>query len=53
MPHKSKAKSDANVGPSFLGLHTLIGPTATLKMKNLIENIMTGYVAPFEIIAQK
>lgn len=48
-----KAKSAAAGGPPPLGLHLLMGETAPLKMKNMIENISAGRIAPVELIATK
>lgn len=36
-----------------LGLHTLMGESAPLKLKNMIGNVMAGHIAPVEIIAVK
>ena len=48
-----QAKAVAANGPPPLGLHILMGETAPLKIKNMIENISTGRIAPVEIIAEK
>ena len=40
-------------GPPPLGLHIVMGETAPLKVKNMIENISEGRVAPVELIAEK
>jgi len=48
-----KAKTDANNGPSPLGLHLLMESTTPVKIKNMIENIVHGFISPTEIIAQK
>ncbi len=40
-------------GPPPLGLHILMGDSAPLKVKNMIENVARNVVAPFELIAQK
>ena len=48
-----QAKNEAANGPPPLGLHILMGETAPLKIKNMIENISTGRIAPVEIIAEK
>lgn len=47
------AKTKAAGGPPTLGIHVLIGATTAAKMKNMIENISAGYIAPVEIVAQK
>jgi len=36
-----------------LGLHILMGDTAPIKVKNMIENISTSRIAPVELIARK
>lgn len=48
-----RAKVEANGGPPPLGLHTLMQESTSIKIKNMIDNITEGYVAPVEIIAQK
>jgi len=50
---KLREKTEANGGPSPLGLHTLMQESTANKIKNMIDNISTGYIAPVEIIAQK
>jgi SAM-dependent methyltransferase len=40
-------------GPPPLGLHLLMGDTAPLKIKNMIENISRNLLAPVEIVAEK
>ena len=40
-------------GPPPLGLHILMGSTAPMKMKNMIENISRNIIAPVEIVAEK
>ncbi len=36
-----------------LGLHILMGDTAALKVKNMVENISSGKIAPVELIVKK
>ena len=48
-----RAKVAAAGGPPPLGLHLLMGESAPIKRKNMIENISAGRLAPVEIIAQK
>lgn len=48
-----RSKVAAADGPPPLGLHILMGKTAPLKVKNMIENISRNLVAPVEIIAAK
>lgn len=43
----------ATQGPPPLGLHILMGDDASLKVRNMIENISLGRVAPVEVIARK
>lgn len=40
-------------GPPALGLHILMGSTAPVKIKNMIENISRNLIAPVEIFAEK
>ena len=40
-------------GPPPLGLHILMGPDAPVKIKNMVENIARGVIAPVELIAEK
>lgn len=48
-----KAKTEANGGPPPLGLHTLMQQTTPVKLKNMVESIAAGLIAPVEIILQK
>ena len=48
-----QAKAANADGPPPLGLHILMGDTAPRKVKNMIENISHGLVAPVELIAEK
>lgn len=48
-----RAKTEANGGPPPLGLHVLMQNSTAGKMKNMVGNIVNGYIAPIEIIAQK
>lgn len=48
-----RAKTEANGGPPPLGLHTLMQESTAVKIKNMIDNIANGYIAPIEIIAKK
>ena len=47
-----QARAGSTDGPPPLGLHILMGDTAPVKMKNMIENISRNLVAPVEIIAE-
>ena len=48
-----RAKIEANGGMPPLGLHTLMQEDTAAKVKNMIDNIAAGLVAPVEIIATK
>ena len=40
------------LGPQPLGLHLVMGETATLKMSNVVDGLRRGVIAPVEIIAR-
>ena len=40
-------------GPPPLGLHILLGDTATIKVRNMIDNVTAGRVSPAEMVARK
>lgn len=48
-----QAKVASAGGPPALGLHILMGSTAGLKVKNMIENISRNIIAPVEMVAEK
>ena len=48
-----RANAESTGGPPPLGLHTLMQGSTAVKVKNMIDNIQTGLIAPVEIIAQK
>lgn len=48
-----RAKTETDGGPAPLGLHTLMKDSTSLKLKNMVDNIAAGYIAPIEIIAHK
>ncbi|NJD33733.1 MAG: methyltransferase domain-containing protein [Betaproteobacteria bacterium] len=48
-----QAKVAGANGPPPLGLHILMGSTAPIKVKNMIENISRNVIAPVEIVAEK
>jgi len=48
-----QSKAASTEGPPPLGLHILMGNTAPVKVKNMIENISRNLIAPIEIIAEK
>lgn len=45
-----RAKAD---GPPPLGTHIVMGETAGLKVKNMLDNVTAGILAPVEMIARK
>ena len=47
------AKNAARGGPPPLGLHIVMGEDRAAKVKNMIDNIAAGRVAPVELIARK
>lgn len=48
-----REKVEAGGGPPPLGLHTLMQESTPKKIKNMIDNITNGLVAPVEIIVKK
>ncbi len=48
-----QAKAASADRPPPLGLHILMGSTAPVKVKNMIENISRNLIAPVEIVAEK
>jgi len=48
-----QAKIEANGGPLPLGLHTLMGESTPVKLKNMVNGIAANYITPVEIIARK
>ncbi|MEZ5658657.1 MAG: class I SAM-dependent methyltransferase [Burkholderiaceae bacterium] len=50
---RMRGKAAAAGGPPPLGLHLLMGPQAATKLKNMIQNIARGNIAPIELIARK
>jgi ubiquinone/menaquinone biosynthesis C-methylase UbiE len=48
-----QAKAASAGGPPPLGLHILMGEAAAVKVKNMVENIARGLIAPVELIAGK
>lgn len=48
-----QAKVASASAPPPLGLHILMGSTAPMKVKNMIENISRNVIAPVEIVAEK
>lgn len=47
------SKMSAAGGPPALGLHTLMQASTPVKVGNMFDNIVAGYIAPVEIIARK
>lgn len=50
---QQRAKVSARSGPPPLGLHTLMGDRRQLQVRNMIDNISAGKIAPVEIVARK
>ncbi len=48
-----RAKTEANGGPPPFGLHILMQDSTPTKIKNMVDGIADGLIAPVEIIAQK
>ena len=48
-----QASAAAAEGPPPLGLHILMGETAPVKIRNMVENISANRIAPVELIAEK
>lgn len=48
-----RKRIDAAGGPPPLGLHILFGETAAIKVRNMVDNVAAGRVAPVEMIARK
>ena len=48
-----RAKTAAAGGPPPLGLHILMGKNTPEKVRNMIDNISSGRIAPVELIASK
>jgi ubiquinone/menaquinone biosynthesis C-methylase UbiE len=46
-------KTQANINPPPLGLHTLMQESTAVKIQNMIQNITANYIAPTELIAKK
>jgi SAM-dependent methyltransferase len=49
----TRAQSKLAAGPGPLGLHTLMGERRRDQVRNMIENVSAGRIAPVEIIARK
>ena len=48
-----RKKTEAAGGPPPLGLHLVMGESAPVKIRNMVENISAGRIAPVEMIARK
>ena len=48
-----RSKTAAAGGPPPLGLHVLMGKSTPEKIKNMIDNISNGRIAPVELVARK
>lgn len=49
---KMKARM-AESGPPSLGLHILMGKDASIKARNMADNIANGAIAPVVLLARK
>jgi SAM-dependent methyltransferase len=47
-----KARTEGASGAPPLGIHLLMGDSAPLKVRNMIENIARGVIAPVELLAE-
>ena len=50
---KVKAQNAERGGPPALGIHLLMGADAPLKVKNILQCMSAGGIAPFEMIGRK
>lgn len=50
---EARAKAEANGGPPPFGLHLLMRESTPAKIKNMVDAIADGLIAPVEIIVQK
>ena len=48
-----QSRASAATGPGPLGLHTLMGERRQDQVRNMIESISIGRIAPFEFVARK
>ena len=48
-----RKRTDVAGGPPPLGLHILLGETAAIKIRNMVDNVTAGRDAPVEMIARK
>ncbi len=50
---QARAKAEAAGGPAPVGLHLLMQESTPVKIKNMVDNIVNGLIAPVEMIGQK
>ncbi len=50
---KMKNSAASESGPPPIGLHLVMGADAAAKVGNMIDNVVSGRIAPIEIIARK
>ncbi len=48
-----RKRIEAAGGPPPLGLHILLGDTATIKVRNMVDNVTASRVSPVEMVARK
>lgn len=48
-----RARAAASGGPPPLGLHLVMGPTAPIKIGNMVSGIRRGVIAPVEMVVRK
>jgi ubiquinone/menaquinone biosynthesis C-methylase UbiE len=48
-----RKRIEAAEGPPPLGLHILLGDTAAIKVRNMVDNVTAGRVSPVEMVARK
>ncbi len=51
--NKIRTKAEGDKALPAMGIHILMQESTTPKIKNMVENILNGWIAPVEIIAQK
>lgn len=50
---RMQARAQGSDGPPPLGIHILMGSSAPLKVRNMIDNISRNLIAPVELIVEK
>lgn len=50
---RMQSRLSSTDGPAPLGLHTLMGERRRDQVRNMLENISNGSIAPYELIARK